>query len=187
MLLAFAGPLVAEEAKTFEPPITFRSIDFVEYGEGPIRRYVAPEFKTLDILVDRPDLRIIFTTALPPTTATRTVVAGLFVVRQTPDGWIAEDGKRFEAIGLSACARAEATHKEKGGPHITVSLVQGGKSQFYAQCVSYVLNGTILISDPPKEKALASEQAGAGQPATRPESKSEGSQKPQPEAEGRSR
>ena len=32
-----------------------------------------------------------------------------------------------------------------------------------------------------------SEQAGTGQPATRPESKSEGSDKPQPEAEGRSR
>lgn len=31
------------------------------------------------------------------------------------------------------------------------------------------------------------EQAGAGQPATRPQSKSEGSQKPQPESEGRSR
>lgn len=31
------------------------------------------------------------------------------------------------------------------------------------------------------------EQAGAGQPATRPESKLEGSDKPQPEAEGRSR
>jgi hypothetical protein len=32
-----------------------------------------------------------------------------------------------------------------------------------------------------------SEQAGTGQPATRPESKSEGGDKPQPEAEGRSR
>ena len=31
------------------------------------------------------------------------------------------------------------------------------------------------------------EQAGAGQPATRPESKSQGSDKPQPESEGRSR
>lgn len=31
------------------------------------------------------------------------------------------------------------------------------------------------------------EQAGAGQPATRPESESEGSEKPQPKAEGRSR
>ena len=34
---------------------------------------------------------------------------------------------------------------------------------------------------------LNGEQAGTGQPATRPESKSEGSDKPQPEAEGRSR
>jgi hypothetical protein len=32
-----------------------------------------------------------------------------------------------------------------------------------------------------------SEQGGAGQPATRPESKSGGSDKPQPESEGRSR
>lgn len=34
---------------------------------------------------------------------------------------------------------------------------------------------------------LESEQASSGQPATRPESKSEGDDKPQPEAEGRSR
>ena len=34
---------------------------------------------------------------------------------------------------------------------------------------------------------IFAEQAGTGQPATRPESKSEGSDKPQPEAEGRSR
>ena len=38
--------------------------------------------------------------------------------------------------------------------------------------------------DPESKKA---EQGGTGQPATRPESKSEGSDKPQPEAEGRSR
>jgi len=40
------------------------------------------------------------------------------------------------------------------------------------------------VSVAPKKEA---EQAGAGQPATRPESKSEGGHKPQPEAEGRSR
>jgi hypothetical protein len=39
------------------------------------------------------------------------------------------------------------------------------------------------VSDATKE----SEQDGTGQPATRPESKSEGGDKPQPEAEGRSR
>jgi hypothetical protein len=36
-------------------------------------------------------------------------------------------------------------------------------------------------------ESTTAEQAGTGQPATRPESKSEGSDKPQPEAEGRSR
>ena len=37
------------------------------------------------------------------------------------------------------------------------------------------------------EITKTAEQAGTGQPATRPESKSEGGDKPQPEAEGRSR
>jgi hypothetical protein len=36
-------------------------------------------------------------------------------------------------------------------------------------------------------REIQAEQAGTGQPATRPESKSEGGDKPQPEAEGRSR
>ena len=39
----------------------------------------------------------------------------------------------------------------------------------------------------PQTKSKAGEQAGTGQPATRPESKSEGGDKSQPEAEGRSR
>jgi hypothetical protein len=38
-----------------------------------------------------------------------------------------------------------------------------------------------------KVEITKAEQVGTGQPATRPESKSEGSDKPQPEAEGRSR
>lgn len=38
-----------------------------------------------------------------------------------------------------------------------------------------------------KRPAQQAEQAGTGQPATRPQSKSEGGDKPQPEAEGRSR
>jgi hypothetical protein len=43
-----------------------------------------------------------------------------------------------------------------------------------------------LVAPQPDEENQA-EQGGTGQPATRPESKSEGSDKPQPEAEGRSR
>jgi hypothetical protein len=40
---------------------------------------------------------------------------------------------------------------------------------------------------PPKNQINPAQQGGAGQPATRPESKSEGGDKPQPESEGRSR
>jgi hypothetical protein len=46
--------------------------------------------------------------------------------------------------------------------------------------------GVHYVADTMLESKTA-EQAGSGQPATRPESKSEGSEKPQPEAEGRSR
>jgi hypothetical protein len=44
-----------------------------------------------------------------------------------------------------------------------------------------------LILTPSGLRMIQAEQAGAGQPATRPESTSEGSDKPQPESEGRSR
>jgi len=44
-----------------------------------------------------------------------------------------------------------------------------------------------LIVKTPLFPKKTAEQAGTGQPATRPESKSEGGDKPQPEAEGRSR
>ena len=44
-----------------------------------------------------------------------------------------------------------------------------------------------LLASALELQAKKAELAGTGQPATRPESKSEGSDKPQPEAEGRSR
>ncbi len=45
---------------------------------------------------------------------------------------------------------------------------------------------TIVVTDSSR-KTMTAEQVGAGQPATRSESDSEGGDKPQPEAEGRSR
>ena len=44
-----------------------------------------------------------------------------------------------------------------------------------------------LKINPPASADRKAEQGGTGQPATRPESKSEGGQKPQPKSEGRSR
>jgi hypothetical protein len=49
--------------------------------------------------------------------------------------------------------------------------------------LTFTITGQLELSPEAKE----GEQAGTGQPATRPESKSEGSDKPQPESEGRSR
>ena len=49
-----------------------------------------------------------------------------------------------------------------------------------------VANLIYLLAMERKPYRTKAQQAGAGQPATRPESKSEGSDKPQPEAEGRS-
>jgi tetratricopeptide (TPR) repeat protein len=50
-----------------------------------------------------------------------------------------------------------------------------------------VVEDTRLRDAIPAEQKQEAQQDGTGQPATRPESKSEGSDKPQPEAEGRSR
>jgi hypothetical protein len=49
--------------------------------------------------------------------------------------------------------------------------------------LTFTIKGHLDLSSEAKE----GEQGGTGQPATRPESKSDGSDKPQPEAEGRSR
>jgi hypothetical protein len=65
----------------------------------------------------------------------------------------------------------------------TVYFVGGGRQSFSLHLSGISIAGH-LFALPQKPKA---EQAGAGQPATRSESKSEGSDKPQPESEGRSR
>ena len=71
---------------------------------------------------------------------------------------------------LTAMNRAAATARERA-------------SRFGSRLVLW-RDGAVVLANPEKIEA---EQAGTGQPATRPESKSEGSDKPQPEAEGRSR
>jgi hypothetical protein len=70
-----------------------------------------------------------------------------------------------------------------GGGHHTRYLYQFGDSGYEDVRIENhnMIERTVRIRDPRAEKA------GTGQPATRPESKSEGGDKPQPEAEGRSR
>src|SRR5690606_28163456 len=98
VLVATAAPLMAEEtAPEFIPPASYRSIRFVEYGGGPKKDYSAPSFEVIEILADTKEYRVVFSKALPPTTATPTVVAGIFLL--VPDGseWRVVDQLRFEA------------------------------------------------------------------------------------------
>ena len=68
---------------------------------------------------------------------------------------------------------------EKAGLTLTVTSTNSGTKADLVRLFNEFLEGL--------EPKIGAEQAGAGQPATRPELKLEGSNKPQPEAEGRSR
>jgi hypothetical protein len=69
------------------------------------------------------------------------------------------------------------------GKNLNLHQILGALADEIGAEVIVTRQGFILRS-PPKNDA---QQAGTGPPATRPESNSEGSKKPQPEAEGRSR
>jgi hypothetical protein len=71
---------------------------------------------------------------------------------------------------LAAMSRAAITARERA-------------LRFGSHLVSW-RDGSVVLLDP---RTYDAEQDGAGQPATRPESKSEGNDKSQLEAEGRSR
>ncbi len=110
-------------------------------------------------------------------------------------------------IGGIPATQAELERYQRGetGLRIRINLYRDGKKrQFKIDPKSNELWELVIIKNDTIEVARAEpfekveypatitlekevEQAGAGQPATRPESKSEGDQKPQPEAEERSR
>ena len=83
----------------------------------------------------------------------------------------------FLAMFQSGAPMAEI--REKMG-HLDPECMRTLEESFWAQVVDYE-------EGIEEEWDVEAEQAGTGQPATRPESKSEGSDKPQPTSEGRSR
>jgi hypothetical protein len=161
IVLASSGLTFGDEEKPFAPSIAFRTIHFVEYGGGPVREYVASKFETSEVLYEDADQKLIVTTATPPSTATRTWVAGLFLLKKTGGKWVLADARRFEAIGKEAGARAEATQSERAEPHISVTLFQGGRGASYSQCVSYVVKDGSLVIDPPQEKPIGEHVEGS--------------------------
>lgn len=154
LTVGFVGLATAGGDKPFDPPIEFRTIDFVEYGGGPVRTYTAESIETSEVLIERADIKVIFTTSLPPSTATRTVVAGLFVLTKGPEGWMISDQKRFEAAGRESGATAETTNSQRAAPHVTITLWQGGREVSYAQSASYLVENDKLKLDPPQEKPI---------------------------------
>jgi hypothetical protein len=100
-------------------------------------------------------------------------------------------GNRFRVESLTG---VDQDGKKKAGQVVTAEVLDTQTSKkitFRSDRPTLYLSFTDewmkkrLLKFPPKK--TNAEQAGTGQSATRPESKSEGGDKPQPEAEGRSR
>ena len=92
--------------------------------------------------------------------------------------------------GLKAGDTIAIVKSKLGKPSLTSGEVKTGYWMVFESLGMNVCayNGELYqVSLYPKKIDKEVEQAGTGQPATRPEPKSEGSDKPQPEAEGRSR
>jgi hypothetical protein len=155
-LLATASFSHAAEkgSMSFEPPPAFRTIEFPEFGGGPSRTYQALDILKTVVLHESESLKVILTVAKPPTTATPTTVAGLFILVLKDGVWTIADSRRFEAVGKDSGAKAEATQSERAEPHISLTLHQGGRGHSYAQCASYMVVDSKLKLDTPTEKAI---------------------------------
>jgi len=100
---------IPRDTEIFRPPLDFLKIQFPEYGGAPLQPYSATAFTSITTLIETPECKVVWTLAEPPTTATRTVVGGLFVRTLTDGQWRTIDAKRFEAAGKDSGARAVPT------------------------------------------------------------------------------
>ena len=153
-LLAHAHPEALTGEDAFTPPHSYLEIKFPEYGGGPVQLYTANEFSSITELVKTRAGRVIWVTSNPPTTATKTVVAGLFALTQKNGKWEISDAKRFEADGKYSNAEAyctgSATLDTQTPLHITVTLHQGGHGQAFEESASYEVNndGKLVLAIP---------------------------------------
>ncbi|MBC8127518.1 MAG: hypothetical protein H8M99_10305 [Gloeobacteraceae cyanobacterium ES-bin-144] len=161
ILLAAAsfGHAAEKDSMQFQPPPAFRTIEFAEFGGGPLRSYQAPDTLETVVLHQSESLKVIMTVAKPPTTATPTTVAGLFVLVLKDGVWTIADSRRFEAVGKDSGAKAEATQSERAEPHFSLTLYQGGRGHSFAQCVSYMVVDSKFKLDTPTEKAIGEQFA----------------------------
>ena len=96
-------------------------------------------------------------------------------------------------FGHSVVTNYERTYVARALKSVASDVSSERRDEYIKLAEAYekrTLNGAKLMLESEKVRLLnlkEAEQAGTGQPATRPESKSEGGDKPQPESEGRSR
>jgi hypothetical protein len=93
----------------------------------------------------------VFVVAAPPTDATRSVVAVLFLLCHTHGTWRISDSRRFAATGKYADVSAELTADAGTGyrlggddmrPVVTIKKSQGGRGYGYQVSASYSLVGS---------------------------------------------
>jgi hypothetical protein len=97
---------------------------------------------------------LVFAKALPPTEATNTVVAVLFLIKRTGDSWRITDTRRFTGTGGDSGITAKLTAETGGGPDrlgtegfppvITVTEAQGGRGYSYTLSASYRVQASKL-------------------------------------------
>ena len=103
-------------------------------------------------------------------------------------GWLTIGQKRYPCLLRQNHGNTCLTFlDDKGLDSINIMMAVGATPKVDQLFVGgrYTSQGTLPFYAYRRE--IEEAEAGAGQPATAPESKSEGDEKPQPEAEGRSR
>lgn len=138
----------------FQPPSAYLEIRYPEYGGGPLQLYSAGEFSSIAELYKEKTSRVIWTLAAPPTIATKTVVAGLFLLALRNGTWVVLDAKRFESAGKYSDANATLTSQGTPSPHITVVLHQGGRGGAWEETSSYDVKDGKFILALPVEKMI---------------------------------
>lgn len=133
----------------FVPPASYRSTRFVEYGGGPLTKTTADQFDRIETQFATADQQLVFTTASPPSSATKTTVAGIFLLARQEAGWRVSDELRFEASGKDSGASLEITSQGNGDPHFTITLNQGGRGHSFSQSVSYKIHDGKIAVDLP--------------------------------------
>lgn len=136
----------------FVPPISYRTIRFAEHGGGPIVESTASGFDRVTTAIATPEQQLVFSVASPPTTATKTKVAGVFLLTRQGDEWRVVDELRFEASGKESDASLAVTSMGNGDPYFTITLNQGGRGHSFAQCASYKIQQGKLVVDLPTSK-----------------------------------